>query len=490
MATRKLALRALSIIAPCAVASCGSDSTPAPSSTSIPAAPTYAVGGTVTGLQGAGLVLELNGSDDLAVSSDGSFGFARQLQSGQTYSVTIKSQPTLARELCVASSASGTLVIGNVSNIAIQCSMLLGYVYAVTAPHENLIVTYGIVAATGALLPTGTPVLSGVYPTSMVVTPSGSSLYISNFGFGTILSYSIDAATGALTPVGSPISAGANPSSMVVAPSGRFLYVADTTARVIDTYAIDPTTGELTSSGAPLSVASYGNGGNGQFAITPDGKHLYTVIDCGCTTSPSLAAFNVDTSTGVLTAGVTLAVTGTVFGMTMDPRGQFLYLLQDNPTGPQGPPNIDSSLVTPYQIDATTGALTNPGVSTTVPGSVGDLAVNPDGALGYTIDGFNATAQDDHVSAFQVRAPSNLWWSVGADQETLGIPLRVICDPSSQFVFVANTHAAGADPWYDVVSYQITDNNANPSYGELTPAGLGTQVPADESGQALIAVVE
>jgi hypothetical protein len=37
--------------------------------------PTYTVGGTVSGLTGAGLVLELNGGSDLNVAADGSFNF-------------------------------------------------------------------------------------------------------------------------------------------------------------------------------------------------------------------------------------------------------------------------------------------------------------------------------------------------------------------------------------------------------------------------------
>ena len=45
-------------------------------------APTYTVGGTVSGLAGSGLVLRDNDGDDLPVSADGAFAFATELAGG------------------------------------------------------------------------------------------------------------------------------------------------------------------------------------------------------------------------------------------------------------------------------------------------------------------------------------------------------------------------------------------------------------------------
>ncbi|MGH8230362.1 MAG: lactonase family protein [Steroidobacteraceae bacterium] len=494
MATRKLALRAFALLGVCAGVSCGSgNSNPGAGSQPVFVAPTYAIGGTVTGLQGSGLVLQLNGSDDLVVSSAGTFAFPQQLHSGNTYSVTVKSQPTTARELCTASNASGTVVIGNVDSVAIQCSLLLGFVYTVSATNGNQIVTYGIDADTGALLAMGTAVSAGVSPVSLVVSPSGSTLYLIDFGSGTILSYSIDTATGALTAVGSAVAAGPRPVFMVVAPSGRFLYVADQSAQAINAFAIDPITGALSSSGAPLSIASYSPTGDTEFLITPDGKHLYMTNHCGPMCSPAVVAFNVDSSSGALTPGVALAVTGDVFHLAMDPAGQFLFVEEEDPAIPPGPQHVGSSVVTPYQINATTGALTSTGVSTTVPGSVQGLALSPVGDYAYTTDGYNASAQDDHVSAFLLLGSTHQLWSIGSDLPTYGLPGQVVADASGQFVFVANGAVAGANRsasahWYDVVSYAVSDTAEAP--GELTQVGLGTQVPGNQSGPGLIAVVE
>ena len=62
---------------------------------------TFTIRGTVSGLQGSGLVLQNNGGDDVGVQSDGGFAFATQIPSGSQYSVTVKTQPE--------SSAAGVL---------------------------------------------------------------------------------------------------------------------------------------------------------------------------------------------------------------------------------------------------------------------------------------------------------------------------------------------------------------------------------------------
>ena len=57
-------------------------------------APTWTIGGTITGLTGAGLVLRNNGGNDLAVAASGSFTFAGGVPNGTPYAVTVQAQPT------------------------------------------------------------------------------------------------------------------------------------------------------------------------------------------------------------------------------------------------------------------------------------------------------------------------------------------------------------------------------------------------------------
>jgi hypothetical protein len=87
---------------------------------------TYSIGGTVSGLSGSGLVLSDNSGDDLAVSADGSFVFAAQLGSGQTYAVTVAAAPS--GETCYIPNPSGTVGHAAVTNIVVTCrSGLVAY---------------------------------------------------------------------------------------------------------------------------------------------------------------------------------------------------------------------------------------------------------------------------------------------------------------------------------------------------------------------------
>jgi len=55
---------------------------------------TYAIGGTLGGLSGSGLLLRDNGGDELPVSANGTFTFATSVASGTPFAVTIAQQPT------------------------------------------------------------------------------------------------------------------------------------------------------------------------------------------------------------------------------------------------------------------------------------------------------------------------------------------------------------------------------------------------------------
>jgi environmental stress-induced protein Ves len=83
---------------------------------------TFAIGGTVTGLLGSGLVLSNNGGDDLPVSADGSFQFKTKVASGGGYNVTVRSQPTDPTQACTVGSPSGTVGNGDVTTVVVSCS--------------------------------------------------------------------------------------------------------------------------------------------------------------------------------------------------------------------------------------------------------------------------------------------------------------------------------------------------------------------------------
>jgi hypothetical protein len=78
----------------------------------------YTIGGTVSGLTGTGLVLQVNGGNNLTVSASGTFTFSTAVAGGAAYSVTVLTQPT--GQSCTVTSGSGT-ARANVSNVQVAC---------------------------------------------------------------------------------------------------------------------------------------------------------------------------------------------------------------------------------------------------------------------------------------------------------------------------------------------------------------------------------
>lgn len=83
---------------------------------------TFQIGGSVTGLEGDGLVLRLNDAEDLAIRSNGSFQFNATLESGSAYRVAIASQPANPTQVCSLSNASGAVGGSDVSNVRVACA--------------------------------------------------------------------------------------------------------------------------------------------------------------------------------------------------------------------------------------------------------------------------------------------------------------------------------------------------------------------------------
>src|SRR5690348_7034016 len=107
----------------------------------------HKVGGTLSGLLGSGLVLEDNGGDDLAPSTDGGFTFATALDQGATYAVTVHLQPTAPAQVCTVVNGTGTVGAADVSSVSVTCSPLARYLL-VADDGDDSVASYAIDAAT------------------------------------------------------------------------------------------------------------------------------------------------------------------------------------------------------------------------------------------------------------------------------------------------------------------------------------------------------
>jgi len=92
-----------------------------------PAAEQVTIGGTVTGLEGSGilgsdLVLQNNGSDDLTITDNDEFTFDTPLTPGTSYNVTVLTNPTNPAQECFVARGSGSVPFEDVSNVAVLCA--------------------------------------------------------------------------------------------------------------------------------------------------------------------------------------------------------------------------------------------------------------------------------------------------------------------------------------------------------------------------------
>jgi len=151
--------------------------------------PTYTVGGTVSGLTGPGLVLQNNGGNDLAVSANGAFTFLTALKKGQSYSVTVRTQPS--GQSCTVANGTGS-VSANVTNVAVTCvtdAYTVGGTVAGLAGTGLVLQNNGgndrAISANGAFTFSAALANGAAYSVTVLTQPSGQSCTVTN-GAGTV----------------------------------------------------------------------------------------------------------------------------------------------------------------------------------------------------------------------------------------------------------------------------------------------------------------
>jgi 6-phosphogluconolactonase len=207
--------------------------------------------------------------------------------------------------------------------------------FVANAGSDNVSV-YPIDPNTGAL---GAPSTAATAksPTSIVIDPEGSQMYVANHGG----SNDISEILGQTAVPGSPFPAGGNPLSLALGANGKFLYSAnpDATNPSISGFSVDAGIGllsPLSGSPFPIPVSHY-------IATDQTGAYLYV------TSGASVVGYGIDATTGALTPlpGFPVAAGANAYSITIDPTNEFLYVTND------GAANVSA-----FTLDASTGALT------------------------------------------------------------------------------------------------------------------------------------
>ena len=440
-----------------------------------PLVTTYAIGGTVSGLDtGQSVVLQNNGGDPLTVSGNVAFTFSTRVASGEGYAVTV---PASTGTACTVTGGSGT-ASHDVTSVSVVC---------VTAVSIGVSVS-GLVGQglTLELITRGNPgvtpdvlqelAISGnghfVFPTPV---PSGHD----NIGY----SYLLHVKQQPVTPVQ---SCGA--SARYVAPVGttvpdvriacaEFVYVAHASDNTLSAFSIDATTGTIASSGLPKETGLSPSA----IASTSDKAHMYVVNS----TSNDVSAFTVDAFTGELTT-----VPGSPFAAGARPRalsafGTYLVLYLYVA-------NAGSNNLSAYAIDRTTGVLSPLSPALYATGSA-PSAIIIDQSTSSTTGNFVYTANvggSDDISAFQMDFETGALTPIAGSpfhsaSNATSLALGTSSAASGGFLYSANAVGSSAD---------IYGFSVDPSSGVLTSlAGFPFQLPlcnyiiTDHTGSRLYA---
>lgn len=84
--------------------------------------PSFALGGSISGLAGTELELSNNGGDTFEPGSNGAFNFPTPVPHGGAYDVTVTTQPNTPAQTCTVTNGSGTGVTADVANIQVNCT--------------------------------------------------------------------------------------------------------------------------------------------------------------------------------------------------------------------------------------------------------------------------------------------------------------------------------------------------------------------------------
>ena len=465
----------------------------------------YTLGGTVAGLSGKGLVLEMGIEPvDQPVETNGAFAFPGSLASGTAYSISIKQQPAVQREICTVTNGAGMVGTNDISNVSVNCTIAVGFVLWVIG-EDNEIAAYGAFApGSGSTIPDGSfaiPPSGGYTPLArvMVAAPSGNYLYVLAQQPTQISSFAIDPNQGGLTPINAPVATSVGSGSMVMSPNGSFLFVSSiqtNNVQSIQTFTVDSASGAL----APAGTVQLPNTtctaeicpGAGDFAVRSDSKYLYVLTYDGMNPTTSVTPYAIDPVTGGLTGGsaITFPTNAAGTSLSIDPLGRFLYVAKAVSPDGISDGTSQSATVVSYILDPITGALA-PGSTTVVANGASLMAPDPTGVYLYAIYS-GCCASYSNILALAVDPSSGALSQIGAAVPISGSPQAAVSDPSGAFLFLGNSAAASFSPhnqsWSDLDSFTITTSGANA--GAATLSGQGTQFPYGTVGVGELAIVE
>jgi YVTN family beta-propeller protein len=263
-----------------------------------------------------------------------------------------------------------------------------------------------------------------------------------------------------------------DPQSIAVDSAGKFAYVVNSgcdggAAGYVSVYAINATTGALASIG-PAVPSLYE--GASSVAVDPLGKFAYVAdTDLG-NTGGDVSMYTINATTGALTSIGSTTSAGILcpLSIAVDPSGKFVYVANEAGFAPTN--------ISMYAINSTTGDL---GLIGTISagGRAISVTVDPKDRFAYVTTETTPPGSVGNVSMYTINAATGALTYIGTVPAGTD-PNSAVVDPTGQFAYVTNSTSN------DVSMYTI-----NAATGALTsigtvPAGTDpTSVVVDPTGK-------
>lgn len=226
--------------------------------------------------------------------------------------------------------------------------------FLLSASYGGAKVAVNAIGPNGVIVPAAQVIATAPNAHCIIFDPTNRYVLHTSLGGDVIYQQKFDARTGKLTPnepATVAVKAKGGPRHLVFSPDGRFVYLVNELDAAVTVFPWDAETGTLKPAVQVASALPPGfDGRNGEVKpwaadihLTPDGRYLYASER----TTSTLAAFRVDTATGLLTALGSTATEKQPRGFAIDSTGRTLLAVGQL-----------SNSMTAYAIDHASGALT------------------------------------------------------------------------------------------------------------------------------------
>ncbi|HEX4022610.1 MAG TPA: beta-propeller fold lactonase family protein [Acidobacteriaceae bacterium] len=283
-------------------------------------------------------------------------------------------------------------------------------------------------------------------------TPTSANyVYVANQTTNTVAGFSLT--TGKLATLsGSPFALQGSPAAMVTTPGGTLLYTALTSGSVY-VYTIG-TNGALTIGNNGTVVASTLLTTN--MAIDKTGGWLFLVSS----SSPQLLEYQINTSTGVLTAPTTASYTltgGAPTQIYVTPNNAYVYI------------GLGTGGVDIFTLNSTTGALSNHQHLKSLNSTTGaDNAIGSDANSKFLFVGETGSG----IRSFTIGTNGGLSEVSGSPFKAGLGPASIVMDPTNAYVYIANKTASSVAGYTLGSAGKLTQLSASPFTAGTSPISM------------------